>query len=140
MVQLDPTTGLQVNDHSDWSVIRLGAVAEEVVSVVLDTCHFKGNFPESALVEGCYAPMAPGIPDDAKWFPILARTRMKPHAEQSFAREQGLLTPESEGQLVSHVRLTIFPDGGISRIRIYGKVSKSGRHCINCAVTSRYSA
>ena len=72
------------------------------------------------MVEGCYCPLASGIPD-ARWFPIVARTRMKPDAEMSFHREKGLLTEESEDQLVSHVRLTIFPDGGISRIRVYGK-------------------
>ena len=127
VVQIDPTTGLVSNDNSDWAVIRLGAVTDEVVCVMLDTRHFKGNFPESATVEGCYAPMASGIPgmdgdhDDVKWFPILARTRMKADAELTFRRDDGALTKNSLGQMVSHVRLTIFPDGGISRIRIYGR-------------------
>jgi allantoicase len=121
VVRLDPTSGLQINSHSDWSVIRLGAVTDEVVGIVLDTCHFKGNFPESAIVEGCYDPLAKGIPEDVKWFPILARTRMKPDTELSFQREDGGLTEESAHQMVSHVRLTIFPDGGISRLRVYGR-------------------
>ena len=123
VVRLDPITGLQLNADSDWAVIRLGAVTDEVVGVVLDTCHFKGNFPESAMVEGCYDPNASGIPDGdvVTWFPILARTRMKADAELSFLRKDGKLTENSAHQRVSHVRLTIFPDGGISRIRIYGQ-------------------
>ena len=121
VVRLDPLTGLQDTTNCDWAVIRLGAVTDEVICVVLDTCHFKGNFPESALVEGCYAPEAPAIPDDVTWFPIVARTRMKADAELKFHREEGALTKESVGKMVSHVRLTIFPDGGISRIRVYGR-------------------
>lgn len=122
VVRIDPTTGLQSTNNCDWAVIRLAAVTDEVVCVVLDTLHFKGNFPESATVEGCYAPAASGVPDaDVEWFPILARTRMQPDSEVTFHRDEGALTKDSVGKMVSHARLTIFPDGGISRIRIYGK-------------------
>lgn len=122
IVRIDPTSGLAINSYSDWAVIRLGAVTDQVVCVVLDTRHFKGNFPESAMVEGCYAPFSKGIPDDSEeWFPIVARTRMKPDTELSFPRDKGLLTDESAEKMVSHVRVVIYPDGGISRIRVYGK-------------------
>jgi allantoicase len=98
----------------DWAIVRLGAPA--VLSrVEIDTTHFKGNYPDRASIDGCLSPGAT-IPllDAAPWFQVLPETPMKPHHKHVFIKELAQAGP------VSHVRLNIFPDGGVSRLRVYG--------------------
>lgn len=98
----------------DWAIIRLGT-SGMLTKIEIDTNHFKGNYPDSASVEGCFAPGA-AIPalGSVDWFEILPQTKLKPHHRHFFARQI-----RSDG-LVSHVRLNIFPDGGVSRFRVHG--------------------
>lgn len=101
----------------DWAIVRLGAPG--VVSrVEIDTNHFKGNYPESASLEGFHGPG--GVLDTlaaASWVEILPRSRLGPHRRHFFSKELRAIGP------VSHVRLNIFPDGGVSRLRVYGTVA-----------------
>ena len=103
----------------DWAIVRLGTVG--VISrVEIDTNHFKGNYPEAASLEGCHAPGATleRLGSTATtWREILARTRLKAHHRHYFSKE--LVVSES----ITHVRLNIFPDGGISRLRVYGHLA-----------------
>jgi allantoicase len=101
----------------DWAIVRLGALAA-VAKVEIDTNHFKGNYPESASLEGC-AVLSSSMSDlgSAAWFEILPRTALKPHHRHFFSREI------VKGEAFTHVRLNIFPDGGISRLRVYGHVA-----------------
>jgi allantoicase len=101
----------------DWAIIRLGT-AGLITRVEIDTNHFKGNYPESATIDGCLAPEAtPVALGSADWFEVLPRTRLQPHHRHFFSGELGQRGP------VSHVRLNIYPDGGISRFRVYGTVA-----------------
>lgn len=91
----------------------------------LDTNFYKGNYPESALVEGCLAPR-----DDAtaramqtaegqmafKWTTLLPRSRMTSSAQHFFDANNGL---QKTGP-ISYLRITIYPDGGIMRVRARG--------------------
>lgn len=110
---VDPVTGLR----ADWAVIRLGAPGI-IRRVEIDTNHFKGNYPESASIQGC---LLPGAPIDqlanAAWFEVLPREPLGPSRRHFFASG---IAPKA----VSHIRLNIFPDGGISRLRIYGTVAQ----------------
>ena len=101
----------------DWAIVRLGTTAA-ISKVEIDTNHFKGNYPESASLEGCAVPSS-SLRDlgSAAWREILPRTPLKPHHRHFYSRE--LATTDR----ISHVRLNIFPDGGISRLRIYGHVA-----------------
>jgi allantoicase len=101
----------------DWAIVRLGTTAH-VSKVEIDTNHFKGNYPESASVEGCRVPSS-SLQDlgSASWTEILPRTHLKPHHRHYFFRELTKTGP------VSHIRLNIFPDGGISRLRVHGHVA-----------------
>ena len=98
----------------DWAVVRLGTPGL-LTRIEIDTNHFKGNYPDSASVDGCLAP-GTDVPsaDAAGWFPVLPQTRLRAHHRHLFSRE---LRPSGP---VSHVRLNIFPDGGISRLRVHG--------------------
>ncbi|KAG8986046.1 Allantoicase, partial [Tulasnella sp. 427] len=99
--------------HKDYVVIRLGhpGALEEVE---IDTAHFKGNFPESCELHATRTGST--IPhDDVTWTPILSRTKLGPHRRHFFQLEN------VTDKIYSHVRLTIYPDGGIKRIRVIGR-------------------
>ena len=121
----DPSTGLIDSPLKDWSIIKLGQPAENgVARVILDTKHFRGNYPESVLVEGCYQPSSSedqskfDHPELFEWFTLIPRTRMAPDSEHVFDRSKNQV--HNATLPVTHVRITIFPDGGLSRVRIYG--------------------
>ena len=102
----------------DWSIVKLAATGS-IEKVIIDTCHFKGNFPDTFTLEGMVS-----IDDDftdgnqeENWRPIIARTKLNAHREHLFLNE---ILP-SKSEKFTHVRLSIFPDGGISRMRIFGK-------------------
>jgi allantoicase len=102
----------------DWAIVRLGT-AGIVSRVEIDTNHFKGNYPESASLEATL--VSTGSADAlaaAEWRELLPRTRLAPHRRHLFAKELSPIGP------VSHVRLNIYPDGGISRLRVHGTVAK----------------
>jgi allantoicase len=100
----------------DWAIVRLGTTAI-VSKVEIDTNHFKGNYPESASLEGCSVPSSLYDLGSASWFEILPRTPLEADHRHVFTSELSNVRP------VSHVRLNIFPDGGISRLRVYGRVA-----------------
>jgi allantoicase len=91
----------------DWAMIQLAAEGE-VRRIEIDTLHFKGNFPESCSLET----------EDGRV--ILPRTKLSAHANHVFETE---LSPET----ASRVRFRIYPDGGVSRMRIFGNLTERGR-------------
>ncbi len=102
----------------DWAIVKLGAPGV-ITRVEIDTNHFKGNYPESASLEGTLLPGAPiAALGSADWVELLPRTPLKPHRRHFFANEL-------RRTAASHVRLNIFPDGGISRLRVYGTVASA---------------
>ena len=100
----------------DWCVVRLG-LPGIVRGFVVDTSHFKGNQPESTSLEGLDAgehyQNEESHFDDNKWFPLTGRSSLRPDAENAI--------PSDCGRRVTHVRLNIFPDGGVARLRVYGE-------------------
>ena len=100
----------------DWLILRLG-VPGRLSRIELDTNHFKGNYPDSASIEGCLA-YAETLMDlaSAEWNEILPQTKLRPHHRHFFEKELQAVGP------VSHLRLNIYPDGGVSRLRVYGTV------------------
>jgi allantoicase len=114
----DEETHLLVSDLSDWAIIKLGKIVADGISrIILDTKHFRGNFPESVLVEGCFVEAGMTVESVKDWFVVVPRTKMAPDAEHVFDEHQ----IQNATRAVSHVRVTIFPDGGLSRVRVYGK-------------------
>ncbi|HKY27482.1 MAG TPA: allantoicase [Pyrinomonadaceae bacterium] len=95
----------------DWVIIRLGRRGR-IRRLEVDTSYFKGNFPDSFSIEACDA--AQSSEDLSEWTPVLPRTKLQAHTRHLF--EDELL----DAGVVSHVRLNIFPDGGVSRLRVYG--------------------
>ncbi len=105
--------------NKDWVIVRLahkGIINEALV----DTCHFKGNYPDSCMIEGCNISLIDEVKlntQDVQWSVILPQTKLKADHEHFFTRELINKGP------FTHVRLTIFPDGGISRMRLFGNIS-----------------
>ena len=103
----------------DWVILQLGARGA-IESVQVDTNHFKGNFPDRCSLEVLDAPGATleQLTDPrAAWLPLLPETKLQAHTLHSFARELGKPGP------ATHVRLRIYPDGGVSRLHLWGHPS-----------------
>jgi len=99
----------------DWVVLRLGRRGV-IERIDLDTTHFKGNFPESASLEGCDVATGGAPPDDAGWRELVPRTTLRANRQHRLAVQRGVRGP------VTHVRLNIFPDGGVARVRAWGRI------------------
>lgn len=101
----------------DWCLVRLG-LPGIVRGFVVDTTHFKGNYPEACSIEGCEAPGHPDIDrltsEATAWTEVLPRTSLAGDAENSF--------PVENTRRFTHLRFHIFPDGGVARLRVYGTV------------------
>jgi len=106
---------------TDWAIIKLATVGV-VERMEIDTNHFKGNCPESCTVEGLFLKKGESSPNTLalnqkdEWKTVLKRVKLQPHTRHYF--EVGELEPAAA---ISHLKITIFPDGGISRLRVYGK-------------------
>jgi len=109
-------------EHVDWAVVRLGA-AGSINRVVVDTAHFRGNFPREVAVYATLRDEATqGIPDGhstdpSVWTQILAPQRTGADKEHEYPKD--ILTGV-DGKTFSHVKLVIIPDGGVKRIRVFG--------------------
>jgi allantoicase len=95
----------------DWVIIKLGRPGK-VERLVIDTSWFKGNYPESCSLE---AASVVDDPEKAEWKPLLERTKLQAHTRHSFQEE---LQPVGT---ISHLRFNIYPDGGVSRLRVFGR-------------------
>jgi OHCU decarboxylase len=101
-------------NNRDWLVLRL-ARKGRIQKIIVDTCHFKGNYPDRCKLEGCnLAKENEHNLDAVTWTPILNESKLQADFEHIFTSQ--ILVNEP----FTHVRLTIFPDGGISRLRLFG--------------------
>jgi allantoicase len=109
-------TARRRDDGNDWVVVRL-AVPAVIGHADLDTSHFKGNAPGRASLRGVDARR--GSPDEpANWFDLLPPTPLRPDTPHRFR-----LGPAAAA---THVRLDIFPDGGMARLRLHGRPDADG--------------
>jgi len=105
----------------DWSIVRLG-LPGMIRGIVVDTSFFRGNYPERCSLEGCAIPLEPGLKRElaalnaptTKWHELLPQSQLNGDAQNSF---------EIRGDhRFTHVRLKIYPDGGVARLRVHGEV------------------
>ena len=99
----------------DWLILKLGR-AGAIEKIEVDTNHFKGNYPDTCSIEGCNAATDASIQDlqQVCWLEILPKTKLQAHTRHFFEKELA-----STGEF-THLRLNIFPDGGVSRLRVWG--------------------
>jgi allantoicase len=100
----------------DWAIVKLGRPGR-VRSIEVDTKHFKGNYPDQCSIDACHAPNA-GIDGlswtQHAWQPLMSKMKLAADTNHRFASELADLGP------VSHLMLNIYPDGGVSRMRVLG--------------------
>ncbi len=126
-----------VDRDCDWLVLQLAAPGT-ISKVLIDTCHFKGNYPHRFSLQGINLPdnQARDIEllrrdsehfalstkaddfDALAWHTLLNETRLYADREHSYLKE---LQPHPE---ITHVRLNIYPDGGVSRLRLWGQAAR----------------
>lgn len=101
----------------DWAIVRLG-LAGIVRGVVIDTSFYTGNYPEEASIDGCTMSGTPSsallTSADVEWFSLLAPSKLAGNS----ANELEVISDRR----VTHLRLNIFPDGGVARFRVHGDV------------------
>jgi allantoicase len=127
---------VEVDRGNDWLILQLAARGN-IEKILIDTCHFKGNYPNAFALEGAVltseqAANTSALTADShlearfdktggqdelgiEWIPIIERTALFADREHTFKDEV-----TAKGQSFTHVRLKMFPDGGISRIRLWG--------------------
>ena len=102
-------------NNKDWVIVRL-AHKGMIEEILIDTCHFKGNYPDSCMIEGGIIEKETDITSFDQWNVVLPPSKLSADNEHFFKSEI-----VSHGPF-THVRLTIFPDGGISRMKLWGRV------------------
>ncbi|HWT36813.1 MAG TPA: allantoicase, partial [Paraburkholderia sp.] len=102
---------------NDWAIVAL-ARPGVIRKVEVDTAHFKGNFPDRCSLQ---AASVTGGTDDSLvtqamfWPVLLPEQKLEMDNIHTFAAELAALGP------VTHVRFNIYPDGGVSRLRLWGE-------------------
>lgn len=121
MIEVDEK-GFSLAPGKEWSIFQLGTTVR-LMEIEIDTQHFIGNYPNSIEIDG----LAESVPSiDAiidpetkhqkskQWISILGRTKLKPNSRHVFREELW------QKSVINMVRITIYPDGGISRVRMLG--------------------
>ena len=96
---------------NDWAILKLGS-AGIISKIEIDTSYFTGNFPPFFSLEGIYSETEPN--KDSNWKSLIAKTNLVGDCKNNF--ELNLK------EKFNFVRLQIFPDGGVARIRLFGEV------------------
>lgn len=103
----------------DYLILFLGKQGK-ISKVDIDTSFFNGNQPEFASIEACYTENM--IPDEkVKWKTILKKSKLKPDFHNYF-------NCKYINTIFTHIKFNIFPDGGVARLRIYGKIIPKKSH------------
>lgn len=127
---LNPGRGINMGDGwetarrrtpgNDWVIVALGHPGV-IESVLVDTLHFKGNYPDSCSIQAAYVTGGTDSQIETQslfWRELLPSQKLEMHREHEFTDAVRNIGP------VTHVRLNIFPDGGISRLRLFGKPNR----------------
>jgi len=107
--------------HEDWVIVRLGARGR-VGRVVVDTMHFRGNFPRGVKVMGLDVGEGVDIKgevkaDDERWVEVVVEHKCERDKEHEFG--PGIMANDDESAF-THMKIVIVPDGGVKRFRVFG--------------------
>jgi allantoicase len=98
----------------DYSIIRFG-VPGKIAGVDIDTTHFTGNYPPAASLQACVSNQT--VPQDSAWVSVHDSLKLEGNSHHYLEI--------ADDQVYTHLRLNIYPDGGIARLRVYGTVQPS---------------
>jgi len=104
----------------DWVIVKLG-VTGTIRRVEVDTAHFKGNFPDCCSLEACGAENLDALKVESQiWEEVLPKTKLKANHRHVFDRLH-------HSRVATHVRFQIYPDGGVSRLRVFGRAENTAK-------------
>jgi len=95
----------------DYLIIKIGKPGK-IFNVDIDTSYFNGNQPTHASLQACYSNKKPN--NKTRWIKILDKKKLGPNKNHNFKIKNK--------SIFTHIKLNIFPDGGVARLRIYGEV------------------
>ncbi len=102
----------------DWIIIKCSSPGK-FNKIQLDTHHFKGNYPDKCSIQASYIPNKISekniVKNSNRWAYILNKVKLYAHKKHNFKNKV------MKNKKVNYIRINIFPDGGISRIRAFGK-------------------
>ena len=103
----------------DWLIVKCGH-AGKIKKIEIDTHHFKGNYPDSCSIQATYIskkmPNSAIVQKSQKWDLILNRAKLKANKKHIFKNK--IMSKNK----INFIKINIFPDGGISRIRTFGNI------------------
>jgi len=104
----------------DWVIIALGHPGM-LQKIIVDTAYFKGNYPDTCTIQGALLNDSIDNIEEAseQWPVLLPKSKLEMDCEHVFSDALNSASP------VSHIRLNIYPDGGVSRLRLIGTIIKS---------------
>ena len=101
---------------NDWVVLVLGHPGK-IENVEVDTAHFKGNYPDRVSLEAAMFDGVDDVSNDSdQWKVLLPEVKLEMDKQHFFESEL------NDVGAVSHVRMSIYPDGGVSRLRLHGRI------------------
>ena len=103
----------------DYLILKLGKPGK-IFDIDIDTTYFNGNQPTHASLEGCFSRTKPN--KKTKWISLLGKKKLGPNKNHSFKSKNK--------SVFNYIRLNIFPDGGVARLRLYGKI-EMGKNIFN---------
>ena len=109
----------RISGH-DFLIIKLGKPGS-ISKVDIDTSHFNGNQPSMISLEGCNS-KSKNL-KDLKWKTIIGKKKTKANSHHLFNI--------SSKSIFTHIKLNIFPDGGVARLRLYGNIFKENNNFVN---------
>ena len=104
----------------DYLIIKLGKPGS-ILKVNVDTSHFNGNQPSMISIDGCNS--KPNNTKNFKWKTLVSKKKTKANSPHIFKT--------SSKSVFTHIKLNIFPDGGVARLRLYGSISKENNNFTN---------
>ena len=125
---LAPGTGKNTGDgwetrrsrgkNFDWLIIKC-ATAGKINKIQIDTHHFKGNYPDKCSIQAALINKKISsrsiVNNSKKWKLLLNKVKLYAHKKHNF--KNNLM----KSKKINYIKINIFPDGGISRIRVFGK-------------------
>lgn len=100
----------------DWVIMRMGPVAARIAGCEVDTAFFDGNHAPAISVDAMYSDSEQVEENDERWQEVISVNECGPSQKQFFMRDE--LTSDR----FTHIKLKMYPDGGIARLRLFGRV------------------
>lgn len=113
----DPDYWTKAHDFTILALAHMGTIER----VLIDTAYFKGNYPDRVSIQAANITGksdADIIAASGKWAELLSTQKLEMDREEVFADALNDMGP------ITHIRLNIFPDGGVSRLRLFGKITR----------------